>query len=126
MPLNAGQRYSLCVNYDLITPSTAPSSVNFLLFNYYVRLDQGIDFNQDALLRQSEGQLLGKVDVKIYPGQESGSAPVTFIAPVSSSNYQVVLKLNAYGSEGVTNSAYIVEFDNASLIATNSPSSPGC
>ena len=118
----AGQRYELCIDYKRVAPPPAQVP-GYTVFNYYVRLPT--NFGNDALLRNSDdGLLLGRVDVK--PKRElSGTSSVQFIAPRGGSNFQVVLKLSAYGNERVSG-RYIMSFDNAKLVPISSANDIGC
>lgn len=103
--LRAGQQYELAVRYTRVDPQ--PTSLPFTLFNYYLRLPGTVG----GLIRQTEGLLMGLVDVRVTSA--TGVTSVRFIAP-RGGVWQIVLKVSAYGNERVTG-PYRLTFDNARL-----------
>ena len=106
--LVAGQRYELSIQYTREEPRQKPAGVAVTIFNYYVRLPGGAG----GLVRQTEGLLLGAVDVRVGDNP-TGTSAIRFTAPVRGT-YEVVLKLSAYGNEGIPG-VYRMSFDNARL-----------
>lgn len=128
VPLAGGQRYEVCVDYRREEPAAAdmPAGVEFTLFNYYVRLPSQVDFGADALLRDSEGLLLGKVDVRVERNRPVGRSAVQIVAPRGSGQYQLVLKLNEYGNDALAGIPLRMTFDNARVVPIASPAQRGC
>lgn len=112
--LVAGQKYQLSINYNRENPIDVPQNANATVFNYYVRLPDST--GPSGPVKFTEGTLFGSVDV-LLPKDDPpfGTASSTFAAPVQSNDYEVVLKINAYGNEEISGQ-HRISFDNAKLV----------